>query len=310
MIQLNNTSSNNMNKNNARLNNCFKGLGVAVITPFKKDGSVDFESLEKLIDKQLNEGVDFFCVLGTTAETPTLNTEEREAITTFFINKVNGRVPILLGAGGNDTRKVVEGLKNLPKGIDGLLIVAPYYNKPSQEGIYQHYKAVAEATDLPIVLYNVPGRTGVNITAETTLRLARDFNNIIATKEASGNLAQIEHIIVNAPEGFEVLSGDDGIAYELMLAGAVGAITVIGNSHTLEFGKMIHAIQRSDLNEAKRIHHSLNELYVLLFADGNPSGIKSVLALQGEIENVLRLPLVPASENTQQKIKAFLSKKD
>ncbi len=290
-----------------RLNNPFKGLGVAVVTPFMPDGSVDFESLGGLIDQQLAGGIDFFCVLGTTAETPTLNTEERNAITAFFLDRVKGRVPILLGAGGNDTRKVVEGLKDVPEGVDGLLIVAPYYNKPSQEGIYQHYKAVAEATSLPIVVYNVPGRTGVNITAETTLRIANDCKNIVATKEASGNFAQIEKIIVNAPEGFEVLSGDDGIAYELMLAGAVGAITVIGNSHPLEFGNMIHAIQRGNYVEAQKIHHHFNELYTLLFADGNPAGVKSVLALQGKIQNVLRLPLVPASETTQQKIKVFLN---
>ena len=286
--------------------NIFRGLGVAVVTPFLEDGTIDFDSLGGLIDEQLANGVDFFCVLGTTAETPTLNIEERKAITQFFIQRVAGRVPLLLGAGGNDTRKVVEGLKNIPQGIDGLLIVAPYYNKPSQEGLYQHSKAVAEATELPIVVYNVPGRTGVNITTETTLRLARDFKNIVATKEASGNIAQIEDIIVNAPEGFEVLSGDDGIAYELMAAGAVGAITVIGNSHAKEFGNMVHAIQRGDLEMAKEIHHSFTALYKLLFVDGNPSGVKSVLAAQGRIKNVLRLPLVPASLSTQEKIHVFL----
>ncbi len=287
--------------------NLFRGLGVAVITPFLADGSVDFPHLGQLIDEQLEAGVDFFCVLGTTAETPTLDTDERQAITKYFIERVGGRVPLLLGAGGNDTRKVVEGLKSIPEGIDGLLIVAPYYNKPSQEGIYQHYKAVAEATELPIVVYNVPGRTGVNISAETTLRLARDFSNIIATKEASGNIAQIEDIIIGAPEGFEVLSGDDGIAYELMATGAVGAITVIGNSHAKEFGEMIHALQAGDLAKAKEIHHRFATLYKLLFVDGNPAGVKSVLALQGKIHNILRLPLVPASEKTQEAIQLFLN---
>lgn len=286
--------------------NVFKGLGVAVVTPFFADGNIDFDSLGRLIDDQLAGGVDFFCVLGTTAETPTLNQEERKAITSFFIERVAGRVPLLLGAGGNDTLKVVNGLKDVPAGIDGLLIVAPYYNKPSQEGLYQHYKAVAEATELPIVVYNVPGRTGVNITAETTLRLARDFDNIVATKEASGNIAQIEDIIVNAPEGFEVLSGDDGIAYELMAAGAVGAITVIGNSHAKEFGEMVHAIQAGNMSAAQDIHHKFTTLYKLLFVDGNPSGVKSVLAAQGRIQNVLRLPLVPASQSTQNQIAEFL----
>ena len=286
--------------------NIFKGLGVAVVTPFMEDGSIDFEALARLIDNQLAGGIDFFCVLGTTAETPTLDTEERRAVTEFFINRVAGRVPLLLGAGGNDTRKVIAGLKDIPAGIDGLLIVAPYYNKPSQEGLYEHYKAVAAATELPIVVYNVPGRTGVNITAETTLRIARDCPNVIATKEASGNIAQIEEIIVGAPEGFEVLSGDDGIAYELMSAGATGAITVIGNSHPREFGEMIHAIQAGDMQTAQAIHHSFNDFYKLLFVDGNPSGVKCALALQGTIKNELRLPLVPARKETEAKIAAFL----
>ncbi len=288
--------------------NIFRGLGVAVVTPFMEDGSIDFEALARLIDNQLEGGIDFFCVLGTTAETPTLNMEERRAITRFFIDRVAGRVPLLLGAGGNDTRKVIEGLKDIPEGIDGLLIVAPYYNKPSQEGLYQHYKAVAAATDLPVVVYNVPGRTGVNITAETTLRIARDCPNVIATKEASGNIGQIEEIIVGAPEGFEVLSGDDGIAFELMSAGATGAITVIGNSHPREFAEMIHAIQAGDLQKAQTIHHSFNDYYKLLFIDGNPSGVKCALALQGVIKNELRLPLVPARKETEAKIAAFLKK--
>lgn len=289
-------------------NNIFRGLGVAVITPFMQDGSIDFTALERLIDEQLENGVDFFCVLGTTAETPTLNKSERKEITNFFIQRVNGKVPLLLGAGGNDTATVVEGLKDIPEGIDGLLIVTPYYNKPSQEGLYQHYKTIAKATTLPIVLYNVPGRTGVNMSADTTLRLARDFNNIIATKEASGNIAQIEEIIINAPKGFEVLSGDDGIAYELMVAGAVGAITVIGNSHTKEFGEMVHAIQEGNIQKARTIHQNFATLYKLLFVDGNPAGIKSVLALQEKIQNVLRLPLVPASSTTQKNILEFLRK--
>lgn len=289
-------------------NNIFRGLGVAVITPFMQDGSIDYPALGRLIDEQLENGVDFFCVLGTTAETPTLNKSERKEITNFFIQRVNGKVPLLLGAGGNNTATVVEGLKDIPEGIDGLLIVTPYYNKPTQEGLYQHYKTIAEATTLPIVLYNVPGRTGVNMSADTTLRLARDFNNIIATKEASGNIAQIEEIIINAPKGFEVLSGDDGIAYELMVAGAVGAITVIGNSHAKEFGEMVHAIQEGNIQKARKIHQNFATLYKLLFVDGNPAGIKSVLALQEKIQNVLRLPLVPASSTTQKNILEFLKK--
>ena len=213
-----------------------KGMGVALITPFKEDESVDYDALMRMVDYLLQNNADFLCVLGTTAETPTLTEEEKKTIKKMVIDRVNGRIPILLGVGGNNTRAIVETLKNDDfTGVDAILSVVPYYNKPSQEGIYQHYKAIAEATELPIVLYNVPGRTGVNMTAETTLRIARDFKNVVAIKEASGNITQMDDIIKNKPENFNVISGDDGITFPLITLGAVGVISVIGNAFPREF---------------------------------------------------------------------------
>ena len=206
-----------------------KGMGVALITPFKEDESVDYDALIRLVDYQLQNNTDFLCVLGTTAETPTLTEEEKKKIKKMVIERVNGRIPILLGVGGNNTRAIVDTLQNDDfTGVDAILSVVPYYNKPSQEGIYQHYKAIAEATELPIVLYNVPGRTGVNMKAETTLRIARDFKNVIAIKEASGDITQMDDIIKNKPANFDVISGDDGITFPLITLGAVGIISVIG----------------------------------------------------------------------------------
>ena len=206
-------------------------MGVALITPFNEDGSVDYDALLKLVDFQLQNGTDFLCVLGTTAETPTLTADEKKQIKKLVIERVNGRIPILLGASSNCTQTVIDTLKNDDMtGVDALLISVPYYNKPSQEGIYQHYKAIASATKLPIILYNVPGRTGVNMTAETTLRLANDFSNIVGIKEASGNITQMDDIIKNKPEEFDVISGDDGITFPLITLGAVGVISVLGNA--------------------------------------------------------------------------------
>ena len=209
-----------------------RGMGVALITPFKADESVDYDALMRMVDYLVQNNTDFLCVLGTTAETPTLTEEEKQKIKRMVIERVHGRIPILLGLGGNNTRAIVDALKNDDfTGVDAVLSVVPYYNKPSQEGIYQHYKAIAEARpDMPIVLYNVPGRTGVNMTAETTLRVARDFKNVIAVKEASGNITQMDDIIKNKPHTFDVISGDDGITFPLITLGAVGVISVIGNA--------------------------------------------------------------------------------
>ena len=281
-----------------------RGMGVALVTPFNEDGSVDYEALIRLVDYQLQNGTDFLCVLGTTAETPTLSKEEKEKVKRMVIERVNGRIPILLGVGSNSTQAVVESVKNDDMtGVDALLVVVPYYNKPSQEGIYQHYKAVAEATELPIVLYNVPGRTGVNMTSETTLRLARDFENIVAIKEASGNITQMDEIIKNKPEGFDVISGDDGITYPLIALGVVGVISVLGNAFPAEFSRMVRLAMQGNYAQAQVIHHRFTEMYSLLFVDGNPAGVKAMLSMMGMMKNTLRLPLVPARETTCDKIR-------
>lgn len=282
-------------------------MGVALITPFKEDGSVDYQALLRLVDYQLANNTDFLCVLGTTAETPTLSTEEKNKIKNLIIERVNGRIPILLGVGGNNTQAVVDSLKNDDfTGVDAILSVVPYYNKPSQEGIYQHYKAIAEATDLPIVLYNVPGRTGVNMKAETTLRIARDFKNVIAIKEASGDITQMDDIIKNKPADFDVISGDDGITFPLITLGAVGIISVIGNAFPREFSRMVRMALRGDYANALTIHHKFAELFKLLFVDGNPAGVKAMLNMMGMIENRLRLPLVPTRITTYESIRKIL----
>jgi 4-hydroxy-tetrahydrodipicolinate synthase len=282
-------------------------MGVALITPFKEDGSVDYPALMRMVDHLVQNGADFLCVLGTTAETPTLSTEEKQEITRLVVERVNGRIPIMLGCGGNNTQAIIDSLKNDDfTGIDAILSVVPYYNKPSQEGIYQHYKAIAESTELPIVLYNVPGRTGVNMTAETTLRIARDFKNVIAIKEASGNITQMDDIIKNKPENFDVISGDDGITFPLITLGAVGVISVIGNAFPKEFSRMTRLALQGDYANALKIHHSFTELFSLLFVDGNPAGVKAMLNAMGMIENRLRLPLVPTRITTFEKMRQIL----
>ena len=284
-----------------------KGMGVALVTPFKEDETVDYDALMRLVDYQLQNGTDFLCVLGTTAETPTLTKEEKDKIKQMVIDRVNGQIPILLGVSSNCTRAVVETLKNDDMtGVDAVLVAVPYYNKPSQEGIYQHYKAIAEATNLPVVLYNVPGRTGVNMTAETTLRLANDFENIVAVKEASGNIAQIDAIIKGKPEGFDVISGDDGITFPLLTLGAVGVISVFGNAFPRDFSKMVRLAVQGDYANAIAIHRKYAEMFKLLFVDGNPAGVKAVLHMMGMIENHLRLPLVPARTETCDRMREVL----
>ena len=284
-----------------------KGMGVALITPFNENGSVDYYALMKLVDYQLQNGTDFLCVLGTTAETPTLTSEEKREIKNRVIERVNGRIPILLGVSSNCTQTVVDYVKNEDlRGVDALLASVPFYNKPSQEGIYQHYKAIAEATQLPLVLYNVPGRTGVNMTAETTLRLARDFENIVAVKEASGNITQMDDIIKNKPKGFDVISGDDGITFPLITLGAVGVISVIGNAFPREFSRMVRLALNGDYQNALAIHHEFTELFNLLFVDGNPAGVKAMLNMMGMINNKLRLPLVPTRITTYERMHHIL----
>lgn len=286
-----------------------RGMGVALITPFKADKSVDFPALAKLLEYIIQNKADYIVVLGTTAETATLTEEEKTQVKAFVVERVNGRVPLVLGVGGNNTQALVEYLKdNDLSDFSAILSVVPYYNKPSQEGIFQHYKAIAEASPLPVILYNVPGRTGVNMTAETTLRLARKFENIIAIKEASGNIVQMDDIIKNKPEDFMVISGDDGITFPLITLGAVGVISVIGNAFPREFSKMVRLALEGDFKNALLIHHRFTELFSLLFVDGNPAGVKCLLNAKGMIENELRLPLVPTKITTYEKIRQVLNK--
>ncbi len=287
--------------------NIFKGLGIALVTPFTASGAVDYAALKRLVQFQLDNGADFLCILATTGETPTLTTEEKTNVKNLVIELVKGRVPILMGCGGNNTAAVVEELRTADwHGIDGVLSVCPYYNKPSQEGLYQHFKAIASATSLPVVLYNVPGRTGINMKAETTVRLARDFHNIVAIKEASGSLEQVDEILKNAPKDFAVISGDDALTYPMVACGAVGVISVIGNALPREFSKMLRLEFNNEFAAARKIHHKFTDLFSLLFVDGNPAGVKAMLSEMGFIENVLRLPLVPTRLTTKQRISEIL----
>ena len=287
--------------------NKFRGLGIALITPFKADGSIDEEALIRLVEFQIKGGADFLCIMGTTAETPCLTPDEKRWLRETLVQRVAGRVPLLMGCGGNNTAAVVRELQETDwTGIDGVLSVCPMYNKPSQEGLYQHFRAIAEASPVPVVLYNVPGRTGVNMTAETTLRLARDFENIVAIKEASGNITQMDDIITNTPQGFDVISGDDGITFPLITLGAVGVISVIGNALPREFSRMVRLALNGDYASALTIHHLFTELFKLLFVDGNPAGVKAMLHAMGMIENQLRLPLVPTRLTTMEQISSIL----
>ncbi len=287
--------------------NKFTGLGIALITPFKEDESIDFDALGRLLDYQLQNSIDYLVVLGTTAETPTLSETEKKDVLKFVQEKVNGRVPIVLGCGGNNTRGIVNTLQHDDfTGIDAILSVVPYYNKPSQEGMYQHYKAISEASPVPVILYNVPGRTGVNMLPDTTIRIAREFENVVAIKEACGNMDQINDIIKRKPKDFMVISGDDGITYPLITMGASGVISVIGNAFPKEFGRMVRLALQGEYEQAREIHHRFTDLFDLLFVDGNPAGAKCMLSLMGYIQNKLRLPLVPTRMVTYEKIRDVL----
>ena len=287
--------------------NIFKGFGIALVTPFTADGQVDYKSLKRLLEYQIDNGADFLCILATTGETPCLTQQEKDNITQLVKDVNHGRLPILKGCGGNNTAAIVEELKNSDwTGIDGILSVCPYYNKPSQEGLYQHFKAIAEASPLPVVLYNVPGRTGINLKPETTVRLANDCENIVAIKEASGSLEQVDEIIKNKPKRFDVISGDDALTFSMVASGAAGVISVIGNALPKEFSRMIRLEFRGEYEPARKIHHAFTELYSLLFVDGNPAGVKALLHEMGFIENQLRLPLVPTKVSTLQKMAEIL----
>lgn len=299
------------NKREERRNmskNIFKGLGIALVTPFTKTGEVDYKSLENIVEYQISNKVDFICVLGTTAETPCLTNAEKLQIRKRVVEINKGRAPLLLGYGHNCTAALVEQLQSdTLTGMDGILTVCPYYNKPSQEGLYQHYKIIASKSPVPVVVYNVPGRTGVNMQADTLLRLVQDQKNIVAVKEASGNITQISDILKDKPNDFDLLSGDDGLAYELIGLGASGVISVVGNAYPKEFGELIHLQQEGNSAKALPIQRKFNDLFKYLFIDGNPSGIKYVLSRKGLLENYLRLPLTPIRKETEGKIEKWLA---
>jgi len=283
--------------------NKFKGLGVAMITPFNNDGSVDFAALTKLTHFLIDGGVNYLVVQGTTGESPVLTKEEKQAVLKCVAEANAKRVPIVFGVGGNNTQAIAESFSNIDTAVvDGILSVSPYYNKPTQEGIYQHYKVLASATPLPIILYNVPGRTSSNVLPDTTLRLANDFKNIVAVKEASGNMEQIMDIIHRKPANFLVISGDDGITLPILAAGGDGVISVIGNAFPAPFSAMVKAALNDDMAEARRLHYLLFPMVPLLFVEGNPAGIKEATAHLGITSNKLRLPLVNVSESTRSKI--------
>lgn len=287
-----------------------RGLGVALITPFKEDSSVDFEALSRLVQFHLESGTDYIVALGTTAETPTLSKKEKSDVVRFIVEEVDGKIPVVMGLGGNNTADLASDLKNSDfSGISAILSVTPYYNKPTQEGLYRHYCALSQASSLPLILYNVPGRTGVNMTAETTLRLASDCDNIVAIKEASGDLGQIKSIIDKAPEGFHVISGDDAITTDVIALGGIGVISVFANAFPREMVWLVKNALEGNIAEARRkMNADFDTLFHLMFVEGNPAGVKCLLSLKGMIHNDLRLPLVPVSENTLLEIKKELAK--
>ncbi|MNS31151.1 4-hydroxy-tetrahydrodipicolinate synthase [compost metagenome] len=286
----------------------FKGTGVALVTPFKKDQSVDFDALRKLVDFTIDGGVDFLVALGTTAETPTLTKAEKLEVLDCILKHNNKRKPVVLGLGSNNTQELLESLSQYPmQDVDGILSVVPYYNKPSQEGLFQHFSALAEATDKPIILYNVPGRTVANMLPATTLRLANKYKHIVAIKEASGNMAQCMELVQGAPDHFAVLSGDDNLIVPQLSIGFHGVISVAANSFPVDFCAMVNAGIQEDFVTARKLHYKLLKGIDLLFAEGNPTGVKYVLHKSGLMENVLRLPLIAASESLSQQLDQYLN---
>jgi 4-hydroxy-tetrahydrodipicolinate synthase len=285
----------------------FRGTGVALVTPFDGGGTVDYNALEKLIDHVINGGVNYLVALGTTAETPTLSKEEKKNVLAFIIEKCNDRVPVVCGIGGNNTAEVIADIINykLDK-VAGILSVAPYYNKPTQEGLYQHFRAIALSTRKPIILYNVPGRTSSNILPATALKLAREFKHIVAIKEASGSLPQNMEIIQNKPDHFAVISGDDNLTLPQVAAGMEGVISVAANCYTKDFTTMVNLALNDDFDAARKLHYKLLPGIDLLFVEGNPPGVKCALHHMGICENSLRLPVVPVSETTDKKIAEFI----
>ena len=281
----------------------FKGTGVALVTPFNENGKVDYNGLQKLVEFQINNGTNYLVVQGTTGESVTLTNDEKIAVLDYIIEINAGKLPILLGVGGNSTSDVCDKIKFFSgHKIDGFLSVSPYYNKPSQQGIYEHFKSISNSTSLPIIIYNVPGRTSSNITADTTVQLAKDFKNIIGVKEASGNLEQIMTIILKKPDNFLVISGDDALTLGHILVGGDGVISVIANAFPKRFSTMVNAALNENLDKAKEKHYELLEIIHYLFVDGNPAGIKYLLKLINICSDYVRLPLVGVTEETSKKL--------
>ena len=284
------------------------GTGVALITPFNEDKTIDYTSLEKLINKVTEGGIDFLVVLGTTGEATSINESEKNELINFIVKLNNKRLPLVLGLGGNNTNKLINEINNTDlSDFDAILSVTPYYNKPSQKGLYHHYAEISKSSPIPIILYNVPSRTGVNMSPEITIQLANDFKNIISIKEASGDINQIKYILKNKPKNFDVLSGDDGLTLEIIQNGGAGVISVIGQSNPVEFSSLVKFALNGKLSDAKLVHNKLYGLYYYLYSEGNPSGVKAFLSLQGVCKNYLRLPLVPISSKLFNDFKIYLA---
>lgn len=288
------------------MKNPFVGTGVALVTPFRKQETIDFSKLEDLINNIISNGVDYIVALGTTSEAATMTDSERHALQDFIVDTVAGRCPIMLGLGGNNTLAVTDAIANTNfDGISGILSVAPYYNKPNQRGLAQHFKQISESSPVPVVIYNVPGRTGVNIAADTTLQLARECPNIIGIKEASGNISQVMQILRGKPEKFLVISGDDSLTFPMIALGASGVISVIANALPAEMSSMVKYALKGDVKKAQPLHYRMLPLMNAIFDEGNPTGIKALLEIQGAVNNTLRMPLVKSSKQLYNKISAL-----
>jgi 4-hydroxy-tetrahydrodipicolinate synthase len=285
----------------------FSGTGVAIVTPFRNDGSIDFKSLGKLLEHLIRNGVNYIVPLGTTGESVTLSKDEKKAVVNFVTDTVNCRVPVVVGIGGNNTQEILDAVSSFDfNNVDGLLSVSPYYNKPSQQGIFAHFKAIAGVSPVPVIIYNVPGRTGSNITAETTVKLAKEVKNIVAVKEASGNMAQVMQIIRDKPKDFQVISGDDMLTLPMMAMGATGVISVIANACPKPFSDMVNLALGGHFDKAASIHYKLFELMIALFEEGSPSGVKCALEGIKIAQHNVRLPLVPVSDTLKKRIEGLM----
>jgi len=285
----------------------FRGTGIAIVTPFLEDGTIDWEAYKKLIHFWIDNKVEYLVVLGTTGESATIHGDEKQAVFSFVKNEVAGRLPLVAGIGGNDTAEVIEGFKQFNlEGYSAILSVSPYYNKPNQEGLFQHYKALDAVTPLPIIMYNVPGRTGMNVSADTTIRIARECKNIFATKEASGNFDQVNQIIKYKPAEFMVISGDDPITLPMIAAGAEGLISVVANAYPKEYAAMVRLCMDGKFAEAQQLHYKYTDIIASMFAEGSPSGVKAYLSEMGLCKNTFRMPVWPVSDKHMEKIRELM----